>query len=464
MYAMRLWSVRHARLLRRVYGWFFHLAPLIRALVRVFGRQRMQRVLTPLESNIKRLLFDCQMCGQCVLSTTGMACPMNCPKHMRNGPCGGVRADEHCEVHPQMRCVWVEATTGIKNIAAKDPCLPAHLVPPLDWRQRGRSTWVEVMHQPANQIPLLPKHATTFSREQASTLEQACQDKRFVFTVEVAPPDSANPNDLLTRAAHFKGLVDAINITDGAGGNCHMSSVAASAILVQHGFEPVYQIACRDRNRIAIQGDLMGAAALGVKNILCLTGDDVSQGDHPEAKSVFDLDAVSLLHVTRGMCDLGQYASGRALSVPPNFFIGATVNPFVPPHLDRLANLEKKIDAGARFIQTQFCFDTELFERFMTEVRARGLHHRAHFLVGVGTLGNARALAWMAQHVPGVSIPPSVIQRIAAASDQSAEGQRVCIETIERLRNIEGVAGVHVMGHKNEAVLADIIHQARRLT
>jgi 5,10-methylenetetrahydrofolate reductase len=254
--------------------------------------------------------------------------------------------------------------------------------------------------------------------------------------------------------------VDAINVTDGAGGNCHMSSVAASAILVAHGYPAVYQITCRDRNRIAIQGDILGAAALGVQNILCLTGDDVSQGDHPQAKPVFDLDAVSLLHIARGMCDQGQFASGRKLETPPDLFIGATANPFVPPYADRVANLEKKIVAGARFIQTQFCFDLELLENFMKEVRRRDLHRRAQLIVGVGTLGSAKALAWMAAHVPGVHVPAALLERIAGAKDQRLEGQRACVETIRALAAIEGIAGVHVMGHRNEDVLAEIIRES----
>ena len=464
MYALRLWSVRHARAWWRVYRAMARLAPLLRPLVRVFGAERMQRVLAPVERQLKGLFFDCRMCGQCVLSATGMACPMNCPKQMRNGPCGGVRANGHCEVEPRMRCVWVEARQGQQRIAAgRNPAVTSAL-PALDRRQQGRSTWVEVVHgrvEPLQQ-PALPERVVAAS--QASALERACREGRFVFSVEVAPPDSANPQDLLARAAHFKDLADAINITDGAGGHCHMSSVAASAILVAHGYEPVYQIACRDRNRIAIQGDLIGAAALGVKNILCLTGDDVSQGDHPEAKPVFDLDAVSLLHTVRGMCDHARYASGRTLSTPPDFFIGASANPFVPPHLDRLDNLEKKVRAGARFIQTQFCFDLDAMQRFMQAVRARGLHQQAHILVGVGTLNNARALQWMAQHVPGVHIPANIIERVGAASDPRLQGQRVCLDIIRRLRDIEGVAGVHVMGHKNETTLAEIIARAREHT
>ncbi len=457
MLSFRRWSVRHALGLQRVYHWFSQLAPLLAPAVRVIGTRHVNTLLRPIEQSIKGLMFDCQMCGQCVLSATGMACPMNCPKQMRNGPCGGVRSHGQCEVKPEMRCVWLESTEGTQRIAPDHLVYPTPLLPAIDQRKRGGSSWIQVIQGHSNPTfqPLIGERITPAARQ--GPLEKACRSGKFVITVEVAPPDSANPQSLLDKATPFKGLVDAINITDGAGGNCHMSSVAASAILAAHGFSPVYQVACRDRNRIAIQGDILGASALGVQNILCLTGDDVSQGDHPQAKSVFDLDAVSLIHIARGMCDRGEYASGRKLHTAPDLFIGATVNPFVPPFSDRIANLEKKIDAGARFIQTQFCFDLAMFDDFMRKVRERELHRRAHIIVGVGTLSSAKALRWMALHVPGVHVPDEVLSRIAAATDQQAQAKKICIESIQSLSGIEGVSGVHVMGHQNENVLAEII-------
>ena len=459
MYALRRWSVRHARGLRRIYHFFTQLAPVLAPALRWLGPRRVESMLLPIERRAKGLMFDCRECGQCVLSATGMACPMNCPKTMRNGPCGGVLPDGNCEVKPEMRCVWVEATEGTKRIARDQVAHPTPLLPAIDVRNAGRSTWIRVIEgqpDPAFQPPVGER---LMARSRVGPFEHACRAGDFVATVELAPPDSADPQALLDRAEPFRGLVDGINITDGAGGNCHMSSVAASAILVANGFEPVYQIVCRDRNRIAIQGDILGAAALGVHNILCLTGDDVSQGDHPQAKPVFDLDAVSLIHIARGMCDEGRFASGRKLQTAPDLFIGATANPFVPPYVDRVANLEKKIVAGARFIQTQFCFDIAMFEDFMREVRRRELHRRAKLIVGVGTLGSAKALAWMATHVPGVHVPGALLERISRADDQRREGKMVCIETIQSLREIEGVAGVHVMGHRNEDVLFEIIRE-----
>lgn len=453
MEAVRHWSVRHARGLKRVYDACARWAPLFGGAVRRLGPQRAERLLLPAERAAKRFLFDCRMCGQCALSHTGMACPSNCAKGMRNGPCGGVRADGGCEVDPAMRCVWVEATAGRRLVGGVPDGLA--LLPP-DHRRTGRSTLVPLMT--GRPVPAAVTGEAPSPRERAMHgFERACRSGRFVVTAEVAPPDSADPAALVERAKHFRGLVDALNITDGAGGNCHMSSVAAAAVLAAHGFDPVAQVACRDRNRIAVQGDLLGAAALGVRNVLCLTGDHGGGGDQPDAKPVFDLDAVSLLRVARDMRDRGVFASGRTLDVPPDLFLGATANPFVPPFADRVANLERKVEAGARFIQTQFCFDLPRFAEFLRAMRERELHRRCTLIVGVGTLGSARALRWMAEHVPGVHVPAAVIERIARAADQKAEGRRILVETMRALADLDGVAGVHLMGHRNEGVLAEAI-------
>jgi len=454
MYAARRWSVRHARGLRSVYQTLARLAPWLAPLVRLLGRAGAEAVARPVERAIKGFLFDCRMCGECVLSGTGMACPMNCAKQMRNGPCGGVRADGGCEVDPQVRCVWLEAMDGAKRIGLSVKEGGA-LLRPLDHAREGRSSWVPViLSEPPRAEP--PRGGAPITHE-PGPLERACQSGRFVVTVELAPPDSANPAGFLARADHFENLVDAINLTDGAGGNCHMSSVAASAILAANGHTPIYQVVCRDRNRIAIQGDILGAAALGVRNILCLTGDDVSQGDQPQAKPVFDLDATTLLGIARGMRDAGTFASGRRLEHAPDFFLGATVNPFVPPHAGRIANLENKVAAGARFIQTQFCFDVGRMEAFMRAVRERGLHRRCTILAGVGTLGNAKALQRMAEKVPGVHVPRELLERIGRAADPRAESKRAAIGIIRALSQIEGVGGFHFMGHRNESTLAEII-------
>ena len=455
MKALRHWSARHASGLKRVYDAAASVARHLRRPLQWLGAQRMERFLRPLERATKQLLVDCKMCGQCVLSSTGMACPTNCAKQMRNGPCGGVRADGTCEVDPAMRCVWIEAIEGQKRIGGPSD---KTFLEPIDHRLWNRSSWLRVIDG-SHGVPTVIRPNTAPVRENFN-FEQACKSGRFVVTVEVSPPNSSDPGVLIARASRFRDLADAINITDGAGANCHMSSAAAAAILVANGLTPVAQFSCRDRNRIALQGDILGAAALGVRNILCLTGDDVSQGDHPYAKPVFDVDSISLLRITQDMRDRGTFASGRKLDVAPNLFLGATANPFMPPFRDRIGNLERKIDAGAQFIQTQFCFDVPMLADFMRDLRARSLHQRCAIIVGVGTLSTAKSLRHMARHVPGVHIPESILTRIAGAVDQKAEAKVVLVETILAVSEIEGVAGVHLMGYRNDDMLAEAIEQS----
>ncbi|MFC7369661.1 methylenetetrahydrofolate reductase [Vreelandella zhaodongensis] len=291
-------------------------------------------------------------------------------------------------------------------------------------------------------------------------LERVLKAGYFAVTSELAPPDSANPADVYARARVFDGYVDSMNATDGSGANCHMSSVAMCALLTRAGYDTVMQVSCRDRNRIAIQGDVLGAAALGVNNILCLTGDGVQVGDHPEAKPVFDLDSMSLLGVIAGLRDKKTFVSGRKISDPPQVFLGAAENPFVPPQDFRPYRLAKKIAAGAQFIQTQYCFDIPQFETFMAQSRDLGLLEKCFILPGVGPLASAGAANWMRNHVPGVHIPDAVIKRLEGAQDQRQEGRQICIEMIQQLREVAGVSGVHIMAHRQESAVADIIDQS----
>ncbi|MDC8805190.1 methylenetetrahydrofolate reductase [Halomonas pacifica] len=298
------------------------------------------------------------------------------------------------------------------------------------------------------------------SHSSCGRLERVLKAGQFAVTAELAPPDSANPEEVYARARVFDGYVDAMNATDGSGANCHMSSVAMCALLSRRGYETVLQVSCRDRNRIAIQGDVLGGAALGINNILCLTGDGVQVGDHPQAKPVFDLDSMSLLETVAGLRDKQVFASGRALSDPPRVFLGAAENPFVPPHGFRPHRLAKKIAAGAQFIQTQYCFDLPRFRAFMDQSRDLGLLDKCFILPGVGPLASARTAEWMRRHVPGVHIPDAIIRRLEGARDQRVEGRNICIELIQQLREIEGVSGVHVMAHRQEAYVADIIEKS----
>ncbi|OMH30547.1 methylenetetrahydrofolate reductase [Motiliproteus sp. MSK22-1] len=307
---------------------------------------------------------------------------------------------------------------------------------------------------PGEMLPILPGHTT------GGRLERVLRAGHFAVTSELAPPDSANPEDVYARARVFDGYVDGMNATDGSGANCHMSSVGMCALLTRIGYAPVMQVSCRDKNRIAIQGDVLGGAAMGVTNILCLSGDGVQSGDHPEAKPVFDLDSMSLLETIRTMRDKSEFLSGRKITDPPKVFLGAAANPFAPPYDFRPHRMAKKIAAGAQFIQTQYCFDIPRFKEFMARSRDLGLLEKVFVLPGVGPMASARTATWIRNNVPGIHIPDAVIKRLAGAQDQKKEGQQICIDLIQELREIEGVSGVHVMAYRQEESVAEIIDRS----
>lgn len=457
MRKVRRWSVRHARGVERFFAaWKLGLT-VGRPAVRAVGYRRLERPVAFAEHRVKGLLFDCRMCGDCLLSSTGMSCPMNCPKGIRNGPCGGVRPDGACEVLPEMTCVWVDAWEGARRMKAG--ALPTTPNRPAEANLSGRSTWLSMVGgDPPPEVG--PALAAVRPPPTGGRLEAVLRAGEFAVTAELDPPDSADPADVYSRLDVFDGVVDAINVTDAAGASCHMSSLAVSALLVRAGREPIFQMATRDRNRIALQGDILGAAALGIVNLFCVTGDRVQRGDQPGAKPVFDLDSVTLLSTARRLRDEGVFRSGRPISSPPRLFLGAAENPFAPPFELRASRLAQKVAAGAQFIQTQYCWDVPLFARFMERVRDLGLHERCHILVGVGPLGSARAARYMRDNVPGVHVPDAVIERLERAADPAAEGTRICLETIAQVREIAGVAGIHLMAYRHERLIPEIVAES----
>ena len=293
-----------------------------------------------------------------------------------------------------------------------------------------------------------------------SRLERVLRSGRFAVTAELNPPDSADPADVFEAARPLSEVVDAINATDASGANCHMSSLGICALLCRVGYGTIYQISCRDRNRIAIQGDVLGAAAMGVANVLCLTGDGVGVGDQPGARPVFDFDSLSMLRTIRTMRDEGVFLSGRRITRPPRLFLGAAENPCVPPYDWRPERLAKKVAAGAEFIQTNYIFDIALFEAFMARIRDLGVADKVFILAGVGPLASARAARWMRNNVPGVHIPDAIIDRLEKAEKPAEEGKRICIELIRRIRTIAGVSGVHVMAYRREHLVSEIIQES----
>jgi len=294
-----------------------------------------------------------------------------------------------------------------------------------------------------------------------SKIEKILSQGHFLVSGEIGPPKHSNPEGIKEHAAMLKDYVDAMNLTDNQTAIVRLSSIAAGVHVLQAGGEPIIQMTTRDRNRIAIQSDLLGAYSLGLRNILCLSGDHQSFGNHPTSKNVYDVDSIQLIKIVKDMRDEKKFACGEVIkSHEPRFFIGAAANPFADPFEFRVIRLEKKINAGADFIQTQAIFDMERFERFMAKVRERGIHKRAYIIAGIIPLKSPKAARYMQQSVAGMIVPDEIVKRIESASDPKAEGIAISIEQIKHLKSIEGVAGVHIMAVAWEEVIPTIVKEA----
>ncbi len=307
-----------------------------------------------------------------------------------------------------------------------------------------------------------------------SNLEKVLRAGHFAVTGELGPPQSADGSVIAQKAAILKGYVDAVNITDNQTAVVRLSSIAAGALVIREGLEPIIQMTCRDRNRIAIQSDLLGAYALGMRNLLCLTGDHQSFGNHPTSKNVFDLDSMQLVQMVAELRDQRRFCCGEEVKgQEPRFFVGAAANPFADPFDYRPYRLAKKVAAGSDFIQTQLIYNVPRFAEYMERVRKLGLHDKVYILAGVGPIKTAGAARYMRDKVPGMDVPDEVVERMEKAVEgipkeekkaRSAawkeEGIRLCVEIIQRLREIEGVAGVHIMAIEWEEAVPEIVQQA----
>jgi methylenetetrahydrofolate reductase (NADPH) len=295
-----------------------------------------------------------------------------------------------------------------------------------------------------------------------SRLEQILDAGGFAVTAELGPPKGSDVEIVRRKAEYLKGVVDAVNVTDNQTAVVRMSSIATCAILRELEIEPVMQMVCRDRNRIALQSDILGAYALGIHNVLCLSGDHQRFGNHPEAKNVFDLDSVQLIQAARAMRDENKFISGDEVEGALSMFIGAAANPFADPFEFRVRRLAKKVDAGAQFIQTQCVYDLEKFRKWMEMVRDVGLHERVHILAGITPLKSDGMARYMRDHVAGIDVPDELIRRLRSAGKGKAadEGISVAVETIEEMRDVEGVHGVHLMAIEWERKVPEIVERA----
>ena len=291
-----------------------------------------------------------------------------------------------------------------------------------------------------------------------SNLADALAKGTFVVTAEIGPPKDCNPDKIREKAQLLRGSGIAFNVTDNQTAVTRMSSLAGSVLLLQMGMEPIMQMTCRDRNRIGLQSDVLGAAALGVRNILCLTGDSPSFGNHPEAKGVFDIDSIQLLQIITRMTTDGIFESGDRLSQPcPPLCLGAAANPFIDPLELQLLRLEKKVNAGAVFFQTQSVYNLERFARWLDAVHDTGLDKRVRILAGVTPLKSVKMAERMKYHVPGTDVPDAVYRRITQAAHPEAEGYRLAVETIESLRGFHGVHGIHITALFWETIIPRLV-------
>lgn len=295
-----------------------------------------------------------------------------------------------------------------------------------------------------------------------SHFERLLRAGEFVVTCELQASDSGDPETIYRLAEPLQGRVDAVNCTDNSAAHPHVSPLAAGRLLIDCGIEPIVQFACRDRNRLALQADILGAAALGVRNIACMTGDDVTAGDHPEAKPIFDVDSMHLLRIARVMRDEGIYLSGRKLSQSPDLFIGAVENPFAPPLEFRPMRLGKKIEAGAQFVQTQIVFNMPQMRIFLARAEELGLLDKVFLLGGVFIPRSAKGLRYMRDMVPGIDVPEEIVRRLDSLPEdrQAEEGIRIALEILAELREIRGVSGVHLMSMKGKDAISRVVEEA----
>ncbi|HQA67997.1 MAG TPA: methylenetetrahydrofolate reductase C-terminal domain-containing protein [Aggregatilineales bacterium] len=453
-----------------------------------FGR----RALAAVELAVKGPLFGCRMCGNCLLQETAFICPMECPKGLRNGPCGG-STPERCYVDETRPCVWYKIYERAFQMGREEMLL--EVLPPLDWDKVGGETWLDVIEQVREvgvkqfvggmlsgdaqtrhdtwQSVFQPVRQPDWWRgdaeyhppaydEPVSELERRLRVGEFVVTAEVSPPMSTATGRLLRNVDLLKPYVAAINFTDSPSATPRMSSLACSVLTLEQGAEPVMQIAARDRTRTGLQAEVIGASALGVRNVLCLSGDSGRMGPAPLGRlDVVDIDSVQMLWILRRMRDEGIYLDGREIKSPPKLFIGAAASPYASRPEFQAIREHKKINAGAQFFQTNVVFDIGGFEVWLNELAKRDVLDKVYILAGIAPLKSLRMAEYMHYKVPGVSIPEAVLKRMERAGDGAAEeGFAIALELIEQVRRLEGVNGIHLMAVGWEEVVPDLVREA----
>lgn len=452
------------------------------------------RILNSIEMLYKGPLWGCRQCGNCLLQETAFICPMECPKGLRNGPCGG-STPEHCYVDETRPCIWYKIYERAFKLGRQE--LLMEVLPPLDWEMVGgeqlgllvgqiqkngtskvisgllstdsekrSSTWDGVfrpVRQPEWWQGDSEYHAPNYT-EPASELERHLKAGEFVVTTEVQPPQTISTRKLVSNIELVKPYVTAVNFTDGASATPRMSSFACATVAVQNGAEPVLQIAARDTTRTALQSEVLGANALGIYNILCLTGDSNSLSPTPRGRmDILDLDSIQMLWILRRMRDEGKYLDEREIKFPPKYFIGAAASPFASRPEFQAIREHKKVNAGAQFFQTNLVFDPDRLDIWLNALAQRNILDKVYILVGVTPLKSFKAARYMNEEVPGVFIPDFVMKRMEAADaagNAAEEGIQITLENIEKIKNKQGVNGIHIMSVGWEEIVPRIVTEA----
>ena len=451
-----------------------------------------RRLLARVERAVKGPLFGCRMCGNCLLQETALICPMACPKGLRNGPCGG-STEVSCYVDPTRPCIWYAIYDRSFRLGREEKLL--EVLPPLDWNKVGTETWSDVWAQVRQQGTgrvargLLtrdaPRRARTWDAifrpvrqpawwqgdsayhppayaEPLSDLERRLRAGEFVVTAEVAPPLSAATGKLERNVERVKPYVTAVNFTDNPSATARMSSLACCALALNEGAEPVLQLAARDRTRVTVQSEALGASALGVRNVLCLSGDSGRMGPEPMGRlDVVDLDSVQMLWLLRRMRDEGTYLDGRPIKTPPRLFLGAAASPYASRPEFQALREQKKVNAGAQFFQTNCIFDLDRFEVWLNALAKRDVLDKVYILAGIAPLKSARMAHYMHDKVPGVVIPERILRRMDEAGDGAEEeGVAIALELIEAVRARQAVHGVHLMAIGWEEIVPRLVTEA----
>lgn len=453
-----------------------------------------KRAIAKIEFAIKGPLFGCRMCGNCLLQETALICPMECPKGLRNGPCGG-STPEKCYIDESRPCIWYKIYQRSFKLGRE--ALLLEVLPPMDWDKAGTDAWGDVfdnakkigvktiasrllsgtadsVSQTADSIfrPVRQPewwqgdskyHAPQYS-EPASQLERSLKSGDFVVTAEVSPPLSLNTEKFKRNIEVLKKYATALNFTDNASATPRMSSVACSKLALEWGAEPVMQIAARDKTRVGLQSEVMGASALGIRNMLCLTGDSMALTPGPKGRmDIVDIDSIQMLWILRRMRDEQKYLDGREIKTPPQYFLGAAASPFASNMKFQALREQKKVNAGAQFFQTNVIFEADALDEWLSELAKRDVLSKVYILAGIAPLKSFKMAKYMNDKIPGVFVPEKIMKRMEMAEEKGnaeEEGVQITLELVEKLKHKKGINGIHIMAVGWEEIVPRIVEES----